>query len=75
MIRDIEELINKKLSYIEQFAEECTITEKIDTYYVCVEIQSKNTIVFKKSNNKQITRIDMYINSMWSKLMNDWMNF
>lgn len=75
MIKNIEELKNKKLSYIEKFAEECTITEKIDTYYVCVEIQAKNTIVFKKSNGKKVDRIDMFINSMWTKLINDWMNF
>lgn len=75
MIKDIEELSRKKLSYIEEFAEECTITEKIDTFYVCVEIISKKNIIFRKANNMKISRVDMFINSMWTKFVNDWEHF
>lgn len=75
MLKDINELRNKRLEFIRDFLNECSIKEKIDTYYVSVEIISKNNIIFKKSNGREIDRSDMILNSMWDKFKNDWNYF
>lgn len=75
MIKNISELREKRIEYIQRFLKECTVTEKIDTYYVTVEVISKNNIIFKKSNGKVIDRTDMILNSMWDRLLNDWNYF
>lgn len=72
MIHNINELKRKPLSFIVRFIENCTIEEKIDAYYVCVEIQGKNSLVFRKSNGSIIDRVDCILNEMWSRLINDW---
>lgn len=72
MIKNIEKLKEQSAKYIKDFMLNCTIEEKIDTHYVCVEIISKNEIKIKKANGKEIDRVDLILNSMWSKLFLDW---
>ena len=72
MIKFIEQLKKKSPDFIRKFFEECTVEEKIDTYYVCVEIVSKNNIFFKKSSGKIIDRTDLIVNEMWQQFVNDW---
>ena len=45
MIKNISELREKRIEYIQRFLKECTVTEKIDTYYVTVEVISKNNFL------------------------------
>ena len=72
MIKNIEKIKDKSVSYIRQFINNCTIEEKIDTHYVTVEITSKTNITVKKSSGKIIDRVDMILNSMWGQLVTDW---
>ena len=72
MIKSIEKLKEQSPKYIKDFMLNCTIEEKIDTHYVCVEIIAKNEIKIKKANGKEIDRVDLILNSMWSKLFLDW---
>lgn len=72
MIKNIEKLKEQSAKYIKDFMLNCTIEEKIDTHYVCVEIISRNEIKIKKANGKEIDRVDLILNSMWSKLFLDW---
>ena len=72
MIKPIEKLAEQSSKYIKDFMLNCTIEEKIDTHYVCVEIISKNEIKIKKANGKEIDRVDLILNSMWNKLFLDW---
>ena len=72
MIKNIEQIKDKPLSFIRTFINNCTIEEKLDTHYVIVEITSKNSITIKKASNKQIDRIDMILNNMWGELNTDW---
>lgn len=75
MIKNIDNLKKKSISFITKFLDECTVEEKIDTYYVSVEIRSKNNIVFIKSNGKVIDRCDLILNEMWQQMFNDWTHF
>lgn len=75
MIQDLRELKKKKLDAVKSFIQECSITEKIDTYYVSVEVISKNNITFRKSSGKLIERTDMILNAMWDRLVSDWNYF
>ncbi len=70
MIRDIKELKNHSEKFIEDFLRECTIKEKIDAYYVSVEIRTKR-LIFKKSSKKVIERTDMILNSMYGRMVKD----
>ena len=72
MIKTIELLKKKTPDFIRKFFKECTVEEKIDTYYVCVEIVSKNNVFFKKSSGKIIDRTDLIVNEMWQRFVNDW---
>lgn len=72
MIKNIEQIKDKPLSFIRTFINNCTIEEKLDTHYVIVEITSRNSITIKKASNKQIDRIDMILNNMWGQLNTDW---
>lgn len=74
MIKTIDELKKKKLDYVKHFIKDCTIAEKIDAYYVSVEIQSRHNIVFYKSNNRPLDRADMITNAMWNPFVTDWMD-
>lgn len=72
MIKNIEKLREQSAKYIKDFMLNCSIEEKIDTHYICVEVISKNEIKIKKANGKEIDRVDLILNSMWSKLFLDW---
>lgn len=72
MIKNISELKKKPLSFIKDFIQNCTIEEKIDAYYVSIEIQSKTSFVMYKANGQQVSRTDTILNEMWSWLINDW---
>ena len=61
MIKPIEKLAEQSSKYIKDFMLNCTIEEKIDTHYVCVEIISKNEIKIKKANGKEIDRVDLIL--------------
>lgn len=75
MIKDIEELKNKQKEHVIRFIENCTIEEKIDAYFVCVELRSRNNMVFIKANGKTIDRCDLILNEMWQQLIKDWSLF
>ena len=68
----LELIKDKSISYIKSFINNCTIEEKIDTHYVIVEITSKQSITVKKANGCTIDKVDLILNNMWSKLINDW---
>jgi len=72
MIKSIEKLKEQSPKYIKDFMLNCSIEEKIDTHYVCVEVISRSEIKIKKANGKEIDRVDLILNSMWSKLFLDW---
>ena len=71
-IKRVEQIKDKTVSYIKSFLNNCTIEEKLDTHYVIVEITSKQSITVKKANGTKITKIDLILNNMWSKLITDW---
>lgn len=71
MITNIKELKNHSLDFIEKFLKECTIEEKIDAYYVSIEIRSKR-LILRKANGKEITQEDLILNSMYGRLRKDW---
>lgn len=75
MFKSIEELRHKRLKYIKEFIQECTVEEKIDAYYISMHILNKNELAFFKSNGKQIDRTDLVINEMWQKMFSDWYYF
>ena len=75
MLKDISELVKKSENFVRTFISECSIEEKIDTYYVGVDIKSRNNIAFLKSNGKVIDRNDLIINEMWQQFINDWTFF
>lgn len=70
-IKDIENIKNKNENAQKEFYENCTIEEKIDAYYVSVEIISNNILKFRKSN-KELTQVDLIINKNWALFINDW---
>lgn len=72
MIKNIQKIKTKSVSFIKQFINNCTVEEKIDTHYVIVEITSKYQLTVKKSSGKVIDRVDMILNSMWGQLVTDW---
>lgn len=72
MIKDINQIKNKSISFIKEFINNCSIEEKIDAHYIIVEITSKQHITVKKANGKTVDRVDMILNSMWSQLVTDW---
>ena len=75
MLKDISELVKKSENFVRTFISECSIEEKIDTYYVGVDIKSRNNIAFLKSKGKVIDRNDLIINEMWQQFINDWTFF
>ena len=72
MIKSVEQIKNKSVSFIKEFINNCTIEEKIDAHYIIIEITSKQNITIKKSSGKIIDRIDMILNNMWGELVTDW---
>lgn len=76
-IKDISNIINKNIAAqinennIINFYKHCVLEEKIDAYYVNIDVVSINTIKFKKSN-KELTQVDLIINKNWSTFINDW---
>lgn len=72
MIKNIQKIRSKPVSFIKQFINNCTVEEKIDTHYVTVEITSKYNLTIKKSSGKVIDRVDMILNNMWGQLVTDW---
>lgn len=72
MIKHIEQIKYKSVSFIKEFINNCTIEEKIDAHYITIEITSKQHITIKKSSGKIIDRTDMILNNMWGELVTDW---
>ena len=72
MIKTIEQIKNKPVSFIKEFINNCSVEEKIDAHYVIIEITSKNNLTIKKSSGKIIDRTDMILNNMWGELVTDW---
>lgn len=70
MIKDIKKLKDHSNSFIEGFLKGCTIREKIDAYYVSVEIRTKR-LIFRKPSGKEVSREDLILNSMYGRLMKD----
>ena len=70
MIKDIKELKNHSAAFIEDFLKGCEVREKIDAYYVSVEIRTKR-LIFRKSSKKEVSREDMILNSMYGRLAKD----
>ena len=74
MIKDISALRDRSTEFLTRFVENCTVEEKIDAYYVSIEIHT-HRLVFRKANNRKITRPDMILNAMYGTLVNDWQYF
>lgn len=74
MIKDISALRDRSTEFLTKFVENCTVEEKIDAYYVSVEIHT-HRLLFRKANEKKINRQDMILNSMYGTLINDWQYF
>ena len=72
MIKTIDQIKYKSVSFIKEFINNCTIEEKIDAHYINIEITSKQHITIKKASGKIIDRIDMILNNMWGELVTDW---
>lgn len=72
MIRKLSLIKKKSINYQKEFFQHCSIEEKIDAHYVCVEIMSKTQLKFTKADGIEITQIDMILNSMWKQLIEDW---
>lgn len=72
MIKNIQEIKNKSVEYQSEFFKNCSIEEQIDTHYVSVEILSKSKLVFKKSNEKIITQVDLILSTLYNHLVEDW---
>lgn len=73
MIKDISEIYKKSEKIQKEFFENCTIEEKIDAHYITIEISSKDKLKFYKSDKKEIDKVDLIVNDMWGKLLNDWL--
>jgi hypothetical protein len=71
-IKNISALTDKSPYYINKFLTNCTIEEKIDTHYMYFTIEGKDKLKFYKANNKEISRVDLIINSMWNQFILDW---
>ena len=69
MIKDISALRDRSTEFLTRFVENCTVEEKIDAYYVSIEIHT-HRLVFRKANNRKITRPDMILNAMYGTLVN-----
>lgn|SRR5574344_280739 len=72
MIKIIDDIKNKNINEQINFFNQCSIEEKIDGHFVSIQIISKNKIKFFKSNKQEVTRVDMILNDMWKKLINEW---
>jgi hypothetical protein len=75
MIKSLNNLKFKSYNYISNFLESCTIEEKLDAYYIKIDIRSKTNIIFIKSNGNEVDRCDLILNEMWQQLFNDWHYF
>lgn len=71
MIRNINEIKGCSRKFIREFLENCSIEEKIDAYYVTVEVRSGGN-VYRKASGKKIAREDYILNSMYGRLRKDW---
>lgn len=71
-IKNISALADKSIYYINKFLSNCTIEEKIDSHYMYFTIEGKDKLRFYKGNNKEISRVDLIINSMWNQFILDW---
>ena len=71
MIKNISELKKHSPEYIDKFLRCCYVREKIDAYYLSVEIRTKR-LIFRKANKREVTREDMILNSMYGRLAKDW---
>lgn len=73
-IKDIQTIIKKKVypDYQIDFYKNCSIEEKLDTHYVSVDVISNSILKFRKTNNKEITQIDLIVNKSWSNFIDDW---
>lgn len=69
MIRQLTQIKNESPKFIKEFFENCTITEKIDAHYCFVRICSKHNFKFFKNDKKELTQVDMIINSIWEPMM------
>lgn len=74
MIKDISTLRDRSTEFLTRFVENCTIEEKIDAYYISVEIHT-HRLAFRKANDRKISRQDMILNAMYGTLVNDWQYF
>ena len=72
MIKTVDQIKNKSVSFIKEFINNCSIEEKIDAHYITIEITSKQNITIKKASGKIIDRTDMILNNMWGELVTDW---
>ena len=75
MLKFIDTIKKKPIRFIKDFIQNCTVEEKIDTYYVTFSILGKNKFAFYKSNGKKLERTDLILNEMWDKMMRDWLYF
>ena len=71
MINNINEIKECSKKFIREFLEHCTVEEKIDAYYVTVEVRSSGN-VYRKASGKKISREDYILNSMYGRLRKDW---
>ena len=72
MFKNIEDIKKKNIKDQINFFCNCKAQEKIDAHYVSLQIISKSIIKFYKANGNEISHIDLILNDMWKKFVNDW---
>ena len=70
MLARLKHLSSHSVSFLERFFENCTVDEKIDAPYICINIK-RNKFSFLRSG-RQLTGVDIILNSDYSPMMKDW---
>ena len=70
MLARLKDLNSHSLNFTEKFLENCTVEEKIDAPYICINIK-RNKFSFYRSGRK-LTSVDIILNSDYSPMMKDW---
>jgi hypothetical protein len=70
MLHSISDAKTHSVKFLADFFKNATIEEKIDAFYIQIEIR-RQSLVFRKSGHK-LTGVDLILNADYSTLMKEW---
>ena len=70
MLHSLTDAKTHSVKFLAEFFEKATVEEKIDAFYIQIEIR-RQSLVFRKSGHK-LTGVDLILNADYSTLMMEW---